>query len=80
MINDNVAKNNFLSINKNNIFIQKLNFNYDKSKKSNVSWGNNIKTFPKIFYPEKNLDVLRIFKNKNNFVIQGNRRSYGTCV
>ena len=46
-------------------------------KKSNVSWGNNIKTFPKIFYPEKNLDVLRIFKKKNNFVIQGNRRSYG---
>ena len=46
-------------------------------KKSNVSWGNNIKTFPKIFYPKNNLDILRIFENKNNFVIQGNRRSYG---
>lgn len=39
MINDNVAKNNFLSINKNNIFIQKLNFNYDKSKKVKCELG-----------------------------------------
>ena len=46
-------------------------------KKTNTSWGNNTKTFPKIFYPENNLDILRIFQNTKNFVIQGNGRSYG---
>jgi len=49
----------------------------NNQKKTNTSWGNNIKTFPKIFYPKNNLDILRIFQNKKNFVIQGNRRSYG---
>ena len=39
-------------------------------KKIDVCWGNNTKTFPKIFCPKTNLDILRIFKNKNNFIIQ----------
>ena len=46
-------------------------------KKSNVSWGNNIKTFPNIFYPENNSEILTLLKNKNNFLFQGNMRSYG---
>ena len=49
-------------------------------KKINFSWGNNTKIFPKIFYFKINLDILRIFKNKNNFIIQAIEDLTVTCL
>ena len=48
-----------------------------KTNHINSSWGNSIKTYPKIYRPENTKEIIKIIKKKKNFTIQGNGRSYG---
>ncbi|HJN84676.1 MAG TPA: FAD-binding protein, partial [Candidatus Pelagibacter bacterium] len=48
-----------------------------KTNHINSSWGNSIKTYPKIYRPENIKEIIKIIKKKKNFTIQGNGRSYG---
>ena len=47
------------------------------TKQEITNWGNNTKTFPKLLVPNNYNEILKIIKNKKNFIIQGNQRSYG---
>ena len=46
-------------------------------KKENTNWGNNTKTYPKIYEPKNYREIKKVINNNKNFVIQGNRRSFG---
>jgi decaprenylphospho-beta-D-ribofuranose 2-oxidase len=46
-------------------------------KKENTNWGNNIKTYPKIYEPRNYYEIKKIINNNKSFVVQGNQRSFG---
>ena len=46
-------------------------------KRGNTNWGNNTKTYPKIYEPKSYEEIQKVINNNKNFVIQGNRRSFG---
>jgi len=49
-------------------------------KQENTNWGNNVKTYPKIYSPKDHKEIKKIINNKNSFIVQGNRRSYGDAA
>ena len=46
-------------------------------KEENTNWGNNTKTYPKIYEPKNYKEIENILNNNKNFIVQGNRRSFG---
>jgi len=46
-------------------------------KKENTNWGNNIKTYPKIYEPRNYYEIEKVINNNKSFVVQGNQRSFG---
>ena len=46
-------------------------------KQKNTNWGSNVITYPKIYTPKNQREIKEIINKNNNFVIQGNKRSFG---
>ena len=46
-------------------------------KHENTNWGNNTKTYPKIYEPTNYQEIEKVINNNKNFIVQGNRRSFG---
>lgn len=46
-------------------------------KQKNTNWGRNVITYPKIYKPNNFKEIVKIINKKNNFVFQGNQRSFG---
>ena len=46
-------------------------------KQKNTNWGSNVATYPKIYKPKNYKEIKKIISKKNNFIVQGNQRSFG---
>lgn len=46
-------------------------------KQKNTNWGSNVTTYPKIYKPKNYKEIKKIISKKNNFIAQGNQRSFG---